>query len=157
MDTKKCPFCGEEILAAAKKCKHCGEWLEEEADVEIPEENNADDSKSFSFDGRGYALIYAGIGWALFHFGSWHLVLGKKLSSMQQFFSSMEEFLSFGKWKMQDFIVEDCTILIRINEKYYGFVTDNHFFDSPFIQWGMLAMALGAFYYAIKVLIFGND
>jgi len=28
MDTKKCHFCGEEILTVAKKCKHCGEWLE---------------------------------------------------------------------------------------------------------------------------------
>ena len=29
-DTKRCPYCGEEILAVAKKCKHCGEWLDKE-------------------------------------------------------------------------------------------------------------------------------
>ena len=31
--TKNCPFCGEEILGIAKKCKHCGEWLEEKTIV----------------------------------------------------------------------------------------------------------------------------
>ena len=26
--TMQCPYCGEKILTTAKKCKHCGEWLE---------------------------------------------------------------------------------------------------------------------------------
>ena len=25
--TRRCPFCSEEIQSEAKKCKHCGEWL----------------------------------------------------------------------------------------------------------------------------------
>jgi hypothetical protein len=28
---KRCPYCGEEIMAVAKKCKHCNSWLEEHA------------------------------------------------------------------------------------------------------------------------------
>lgn len=27
-ETKQCPWCAEEILAAARKCKHCGEYLD---------------------------------------------------------------------------------------------------------------------------------
>lgn len=29
-NTKTCPFCGEVIMSTAKKCKHCGEWLNKE-------------------------------------------------------------------------------------------------------------------------------
>lgn len=28
-DRKLCPYCGGEIMAAAKKCRYCGEWLDE--------------------------------------------------------------------------------------------------------------------------------
>lgn len=29
-DMKECPFCAEEILAVAVKCKHCGEYFDDE-------------------------------------------------------------------------------------------------------------------------------
>lgn len=29
--TAPCPFCAEQILPTAKKCKHCGEWLDTRA------------------------------------------------------------------------------------------------------------------------------
>jgi len=34
-ETKRCIFCGEEILAVAKKCKHCGSDLENEGSEEV--------------------------------------------------------------------------------------------------------------------------
>lgn len=50
-ETKLCPYCGEEILAVAKKCKHCGKWLSEPNvtatpnATQIPTQTNASSSK----------------------------------------------------------------------------------------------------------------
>jgi len=41
-ETKRCPYCGEKILAIAKKCKHCGEFLDSSSyssQHSIPQEN----------------------------------------------------------------------------------------------------------------------
>ncbi|MGN6369667.1 MAG: PH domain-containing protein [Phycisphaerae bacterium] len=48
--TKRCPFCGEVILAIAKKCKHCGEFLDRTAPVAggAPLDSPADTSPVFS-------------------------------------------------------------------------------------------------------------
>lgn len=45
METKLCPYCGEEILTTAKKCKHCGEWLEPK---DAPESTTLSDNTSVS-------------------------------------------------------------------------------------------------------------
>ncbi len=37
-EKKNCPYCGEEILAVAKKCKHCGEWLDGREDISVANE-----------------------------------------------------------------------------------------------------------------------
>lgn len=75
METKKCPYCGEDIPASAKKCMHCGMWLEEKAslpegadkehgaqtvssDVETvqPKEQVAEDDSKFTSDEKLYFI-----------------------------------------------------------------------------------------------------
>jgi hypothetical protein len=152
METKQCPFCGEEILAAAKKCKHCGEWIEQQSnqllqDEGIVENDDNDDDTNMSGFGRVItALILGGVGWLLFHFGSWHIFFNKDISAAIYLLS-----------KGRDLIIETEGIVIRIGSGYYGFAQDGRFFDSPVIQWIMLFVALSAFVYGLKVLIFGDN
>ena len=52
-EMKVCPFCGKEILAVAKMCKYCREWLPDEStnpNIQMNVENSPRE-KSFSTEG----------------------------------------------------------------------------------------------------------
>lgn len=64
---KKCPHCGNEIMASAKKCRYCGAWLDEKASETPAPANRVDNEKKKSRELTwmgiyGNLLLFAGIG-----------------------------------------------------------------------------------------------
>lgn len=151
-----CPYCGEEILATAKKYKHCGEWLDDsDKDAEVLEENkesfstNEDEDKKPSIGLRifgrllGTAVIFL-IAFLLFKYGGWQMAWGKtKAETISWTISELGQF-NIPLTDAKNFIFNAHGILIRVNDNFYGAMCGTQYFDSPFIQWIMLFFALGA-------------
>ena len=78
-EIKNCPFCAEEVKAAAIKCKHCGEMLNQDvspAEKEKPENATTVEQTSKEIKWQqvigtlvifvGICVIFIDINWAIF-------------------------------------------------------------------------------------------
>ena len=59
-DVKNCPYCGEKILAIAKKCKHCGEFLDGSSRPAVSQEppKNSTEPEKEIWEGHPAGLYY---------------------------------------------------------------------------------------------------
>src|ERR1700692_905119 len=70
--TKDCPFCREEIQAVAKKCKHCGEWLDKTSNAPVLNYHPNAQVREGTIPGRSY-LNAAVLTLILYVIGFWFI------------------------------------------------------------------------------------
>lgn len=104
----------------------------------MSEENEIEEEFTINYKTRLIIIIALTIiSYLLFHFGSWNLLWGNSLNIA----------------KAKDFIIDNNNLAFKLNNGYYGFKRDTFYFDSTFLQWGMLGIGITTMNYSIKNIL----
>lgn len=102
METKKCPYCGGEIMATAKKCKHCGEWIEKANPTVVPQENASNETETNTdveiTHSSGKKIVWCVVGALVLVFVIWMIAAANQKSDWEK---AMEEYNSQSSYGEQ--------------------------------------------------------
>ncbi|MBO4874158.1 MAG: hypothetical protein J5542_02440 [Bacteroidales bacterium] len=101
-ETKRCPYCGEEILAVARKCKHCGEWLDKDNSQEKNQNPSPDDNEINTPADSDAKLLQQNIPFSktIIKIAMWVAIIGIFISMAHDILpngSNVSEFLKGGR------------------------------------------------------------
>lgn len=104
METKKCPYCGGEIMLTAKKCKHCGKWLEEREPYSVHENSDTNrstiDSEVEIKDSATKKIIFCIVGGLILAFVIWMIALSNQKSDWEK---AMDEYNNSNSYNTPEF------------------------------------------------------
>lgn len=115
METKKCPYCGGEIMTVAKKCKHCGKWLEvhdkpKNHDCDCSQQSSTDTKVEIKQSNTKKIILFV-VGGLILAFIIWLIVMKNQKSDWEK---AMDEYNS------QSSYIEEAVPVVEEAVPYYG-------------------------------------
>ena len=91
----RCPYCGEAIKATAKKCRHCGEWLEDKHLLKQFEPNHS----QVEISENSFVNDFKWVRWAC-----WFAMLFEVVGVIQTISDSFDSNFGFTGWLLNPIV-----------------------------------------------------
>jgi hypothetical protein len=86
-------------------------------------------------------IVFLVLSFALLYVGGWEIVWGENILAFE-----------LGKEIVNLFGSEFISLVFQVNQEYYGIISTDRFFYSPFLSWVTLGASLAFFYWALSSL-----